>query len=76
MIGPDNYRYLIYAVRTDDSTISRYEFGDWNCVYVEIEVGGAFYVGALVNQDGDTEYIREMWEMLQAEPKYDLVGNL
>ena len=76
MIGQDNYKYLVYAVRSEDRTISVYEFGDYNCVYVEIELGGAFYVGALANQSHDTWYIRRMWNSIQAEPDYDLVGNL
>ena len=76
MIGTDNYKYLIYAVLKDDRTIDRGEFDDADADYVEIEVGGTYVIGSLVNERRNTDFIREVWAMLEAEPKYDLVGDV
>ena len=76
MIGTNNYKYLIYAVRSDFRTIPIDEFLEPDADYVEIEVGETYVIGSLVNERRNTDFIREVWAMLQAEPKYDLVGNV
>ena len=48
-------------------------FGSYD---VELEVGETYVIGSLVNERRNTDFIREVWAMLQAEPKYDLVGNV
>ena len=75
MIGRDHFRYLVYAVRKTDRTISRREFLEGDERYVEIEVGKTFIVGALVDESRTKEFLREMLARVRAEPKYDLVGD-
>ena len=76
MIGTDNYKYLVYAVRSDFRIFPIGEFLDPDADYVELEVGETYVIGSLVNERRNTDFIREVWAMLQAEPKYDLVGNV